>query len=797
MVTEEGTGVTALWEGEEKVLAPAFSDITTSDVLGLKLRIYDESGTYQDKIFEFMLDPDPLVNPSDGVYEEVEFVVTNGCTSTGTITITSPDSTSVVEVSVTSGDTVTDVADKIYAQATDFTNWDLEYDTVDTITFVATGYEEVGDFTFDPGTTPDTGVTATITVTVEGENQDPLQEFDEEVAPEATDYQSFLDIAVILNRVLNHPNVTTNGGVDSHISAVIRTGSEMPGEMETLGSCYDIFFVPNPLDQGTVAGVEILEYATGARDVAKLLNNNQVSGIPYAKFPADYRTIAKVIQAKTGGLDRTYIRIQSPVDDIESSMIAFSNVSNDWYTDLFGVPYKSSCYGVKRMSLITNKTIGNNRTFGNILYEVNKFYVPIYFSQNDTYTVLDELGEVESTEPTERKAYISYVYDISNKVLIGNTNDWYDATTVEYIYNTDINVTTREVDPNTSEHLIKFNFDIQTFKNSIYVINSDITAAQINFATITSNYVEASFPSFTSGDTLNFLIDGLESDYATKHILVDLSLVTSTATLYIAIQTAFAEVELEYDAITEYFTVTSTSITIKNNIKDETGNIIFFPDEGGTAAESLFDITFGGSPVEITITGDYYFTFELDTSTNKRDVFLNRVDGSTAYPDGTFYASYINDRRFEIDYISLNDTIIDEESMESYLFPYKVIGVENTFYKPLFKPFDIGATITYDKSFNRNNIKSQIESYLYSKFGEIKFGVSLSKSEIFAAILDGTVPGIKYATIDYFGFDYNDQGNFPSTELITADFDEIVVLKETQTYLNEPITGLVFNYVKA
>lgn len=686
-----GDGVDALWDGDEKILAPYFETITTSTPLGMKLRIYHTGGTYEDRIYNFNLDPDN--NP------------------------------------------------------------------------------------FDPA--------------------DDYQVFDSEVTPEENDYQSFLDIATILNRVLNYANVPTNGGIVSNVRVTLE--ASVPSEPD-LGTCYDMFFRVNPDNPGDVIGVELLAFDSPASDCVRLLNGAQVAGLPPAKLYADYRNCVRAIHFSENDILKYYIKITSPIVGATESMIEFQDITNDWYQTLFNIDYKSSCYGIRRLSLITNQNI-TDHTMGNFIYEFNQYFIPSYLPNYDTY--LYENGDIGYTN---RLAYLSFIFSNTNKVLLGYTNNWYTPDTVEHVYNTILDED-RNVVNSQSSIVMKFTKEKVDQINSIYKITSDITVAQgIGNSVTTTN---SDFASLVSTDVLYLAIDytvgppatsGADPSYwDTKLFGTSLNGITNITQLYDALKANFeANVDTYYALPFEsYVSIYGDTLTIQCRNLD--GKVCFYDNTGLTSkgAEKLFNVSFlaGYDYCETVSSGDYYLSYESAVGTLKKSVYINKISTSANFPDGDFYCHYINDRRYEIDPLTGEDAIIDEEAMESYLFPYKVIGVENVFAKPLFTTFDCSATISFDKSFSKADIQIALEKKVNEKYGEIKFGNYVSKSDLLATILDKTIPGITYATINYLGYNYTDQVNYPDVEKIDADFDEILVVRENEISSGTNNRGLIFRYV--
>jgi len=604
--------------------------------------------------------------------------------------------------------------------------------------------------------------------------------------------RSLIDITKIINRTF----------VSQDIDLVCKMSNSMQGEENT---CYGMFIMPlltnydNEINP--IKGVKIQPVSNSTNDLFWYLSGASSGGylVPNEKKWADYSKVVSVITADFNGTNKSFLYMQSPVIGEEYSNITTTTKSEnvDCLFDIFGLANHGSCNGIRRVSLITNDELAE---VGNIIYEINSFSIPYYFSDL-TLTFTDDAIHNNRNIVINNKLYINYVRDSQESLQLGNTTDYFKVDTVHNIYNSVID-SNGEIDINLSSFDMRFTKKKEDI-NSIYAIDNlssekVVTLQQAGFAKKDSLQAEMdgvfSLPAFTSNDSISFSIDFEdETDEDAKFCFIQLSPeINSLDELFTLIYSLMSKNEV-YEGVTSNFLIKDPVrkiITIKNNKKDNDGVLKFYADDN--VLNEGFNKIFGGSRLEqdlvIKCSGDYYLSF-VD-----KQVFINKMTGSVNVPDSRIYAHYISDRRNEKDAEGQN-IILEEDALISYLYPYKVLSIENSLKIPRFKTFDIAGKVFFNSLKTANDIKEKVETAIRSTYNlsNSDFGISIVKSKIFKII--HSIDGVEYAEISYLGYDYvKDPAGVDN--ILVSDFDQIPIVCEDITGADgtSKIHGIMFSY---
>lgn len=201
---------------------------------------------------------------------------------------------------------------------------------------------------------------------------------------------------------------------------------------------------------------------------------------------------------------------------------------------------------------------------------------------------------------------------------------------------------------------------------------------------------------------------------------------------------------------------------------------------------------------------------EFDFSNNS--MMLNKIEKEESLvPDLDLYLHFINDRRyveeiFDGRIIVDEDTgvpiktpgnalgTLDEDRLKSFMNDKKIVSVENVFKQTKFRTFDVKANVYYNRAFSRDDIRQRVEKSLrdFYNLRNRNYAESVSRSKIMSIIHENF--GVEFVELEYLGFD----ATKPETSvenILTADFDEIIVLSENISFGGRVIRGLIFNYL--
>lgn len=117
----------------------------------------------------------------------------------------------------------------------------------------------------------------------------------------------------------------------------------------------------------------------------------------------------------------------------------------------------------------------------------------------------------------------------------------------------------------------------------------------------------------------------------------------------------------------------------------------------------------------------------------------------------------------------------EEATVLKYLKDKRLISQDYIIKDPMFTSFDFKATVYVSKGFDRDLIKGQVESSVFTNFkiNNLEFAEPVAASNILKLI--SAVEGIEYTTIDYFGRDYQlyrDYIMLPKSAIIRSSTDK-------------------------
>jgi len=186
---------------------------------------------------------------------------------------------------------------------------------------------------------------------------------------------------------------------------------------------------------------------------------------------------------------------------------------------------------------------------------------------------------------------------------------------------------------------------------------------------------------------------------------------------------------------------------------------------------------------------------------------LNKINNSNTIsnlPDLSFYLHFVFDKRFvqdAFDGATVNGVqtsgfplgSLDEDIYDESLQDNKIGGIDHVFKESKFTTFDIEGTVYHDKVYSAADIKQSIEEALNSAFSleQRDYGEPVARSKIMSIIHD--IDGVDYIEMSYLGPDATNLSTNVSN-VISADFDEIIVISETRYLAGEQVHGIKFDY---
>jgi len=559
------------------------------------------------------------------------------------------------------------------------------------------------------------------------------------------------------------------------------------GAMQTAvaGGDIEAFFVQSQAN-GACKDVRISRTNTTTGDIV-LADSGTVVDIldAYGALPintspvahGDYSNVASIF---TRGTTEKYIKLTSPNAGPNSIiMIKEPTVgsSRDATNEALGLKFSDygvttlNNYGQRRLTIITRNSAEDD--FGDFIYEhgsliINKedleiIYLNYLKSKKETIRLGNYYTENFTESDPEWKHSALRLYNTTYK----STED-------------PNNPLEEEIDYELSKFILKFTRK-ETNLNSIFKISSDIILEETTEPTITSVDL-TSFPS-VSGKFIKISIN--ENPF----IKVPTDTATTIDSLIALLNTNWGD-QAKEKAIDEnliFATRENNKIILKIGDKTKTGNITIYDDETNLIGSTVF-ATPVGENTKIMPDGDYYlehYTPAPDPNLTPEEKFgyftINIIkEKSDNIPDLKFMSHLVNDRRHKF----LDETVYrlrtDEDDLKEALYPYKIVGIENTFQTPIFSTFDVEAEIFIEVSASAEQIKQKVESALrdFYSLEKSNLGLDINKSEIIGIVLK--IDGVRFMDISYFGKDYTDQTGYGVNQInrIVVDFDEICVLSD-------------------
>ncbi len=521
-----------------------------------------------------------------------------------------------------------------------------------------------------------------------------------------------------------------------------------------------------------IEGVESHELVGTAKNLIEELDGD----IGQAIGAGSYLNVAKaVVNGST-----SFIQIESPsrgsAAKIEIDVSGALNASNR----VFGFADNLSVLGEKKLTINEDS---------NLVYENNFFY----FIEN------------------KKNFYIQFLIDDKKSIPIGKYFlDNFSETDTNYrgkadrVYNTSYNELTKKIDYFNSNFIVKFTKE--KIKNlSLLTINNSWDLKQATFPEV-STVDNPNTVDFTDKYEIKITIDnndhkiidvtGDKGIKGSNYLLEDISNAINN-NLQLALYEFPSYKFFSYTKIEgEKIIIRSPNNNNESYILIESGT----KDGSSSCFSDLFD-----TPAVSTPSGDYFLFFDEE----KKEMNLKKLEGTEGnpnvsnMPDFPFYFHFIFDKRVydgiydgEDGRPGVKKNTLDEDNLLNYLNNYKIVGVNNVFKIPKFTTFDIACSIEYNKFFSREDVRKKIEKIIVDNFKleSMEFGMSVYKSKI-SSLIQGVL-GVENVSIDYFGHDYENNGqNYDS--FIPVDFNEILVLSENKTIDGKRIKGMIFEYRKS
>jgi len=524
-------------------------------------------------------------------------------------------------------------------------------------------------------------------------------------------------------------------------------------------------------------GTVILEDSNSPQDLLVAYEATPLSTMPVSS--GDYTTVATRVDDEYG----SHVKLMSPNSGSTSTVMLKPPVDaqQSCLANLFGLSIQADnvsqydCYGQRALTIIYRDS--EELDFADFIYE----HGTINFTPEDPTFVY--LNYIESTKDTIQLGhYFNQEFEISDP-------EWRPVD--ERIYNThyivdplDPDAKNELFDIDHSNVLLKFTKE-ETIKNSIYIINNDYGLKQADFPTITTKDLET-FPSLAQKVLTIQINDNVP-------IVANLDSVGSTTGLVATLNTLFNEQANEsLGENINFAEIDENDLThIKLSIDNNKNGTIKFIGETSSANTLLFDeITVEENDYVVYPDGDYYL--EHNTTTDSIDMV--KVPTAQNIPDTPFYIHYVADRRHEFIDPERKKIHTDEDDLISYMFPYKIAGVENRFMRPVFTTFDVKGEIFISKAIPKQQIQYNVDkavrdAYSIQNTGTViledsnspqdllEFNKPVIKSELSKIIMN--VPGVRYVEISYFGKDMTDVENTNIENRIESGFDEIIVLSDS------------------
>jgi len=515
---------------------------------------------------------------------------------------------------------------------------------------------------------------------------------------------------------------------------------------------------------------------------------------------------------------KTYFIMRSPTKGV-ASKITFKMVDYQAYTQIFGITYSTQnlyCYGQKRLAIsvsglpakINNVfTFSSSTTFGKLYYEGGSF---------------------NAIQP---QIYINYVYEINDSIFVGDHLLETRSEAARLIYNTILTerIVGAEkkvtVNKTLSSPIVKVTQN-PVNKPAIYSIDG-MDLVKSTPAKKTFNI--SSLAPINSGNSYLFKIR-IDNQTTTSSFVLN----STTLGIWSSNDDFFVRVcaylnpslsSLVYDG-------PSTVVTY-----DSSSNILtFITKDVGVYGKITFVKSTGNDFLSLLLGSSVYDTWESETSYYvDGDYQLEWIDDNYQYKfsvtnnpnsligDGVNYFHFVEDNRLirrvasqrgdDLNvsselydaYFEKYKVITDEDELNAYLEPYRIVGVQNQFKQPVITPFTISADVYVSASIGVSQAKRNLEAAMYERFNlnNAQIGVSLSKSEIIAEMIK--INGVIFVDFKYLGKDpkgeYIEKSSYDLVdpevklrEFIDCSFDEMLVLSENVIELSRQVAGFLINY---
>lgn len=545
--------------------------------------------------------------------------------------------------------------------------------------------------------------------------------------------------------------------------------------------------------------------------------DNTVTGVAYTTGTVSYASVCSLDTSSVVG--KTYFVMRSPVKGF-ASKITFKTTENQAYTRVFGITYSNQnlyCYGQKRLSVSVSGTPSL----------VNSVYT---FSPSSTFGKLYyEGGAFNATQP---QIYLNYVYENNDSIFVGDHLLATRAEAARLIYNTIL--TERNVGA-----VLKVTVDKTLSIPIVKVTQNPIQAPAIY--SIAGMDLVVSTPAIKEFDTSSLAAIGTGETFLFK-IQIDAQVAPSSFTLnsttlggvwvdnddFFAKVCVYLNASLSpqvYNGPVTVVSYNSTSNVLKFTTKDVgvVGKIIFVKSASSDFLSLLLGVTVYNTWANETyyyVNGDYQLEWIDDNYQYKFSVTNNPL---SLIGDGVNYFHFVEDNRLirrvaaqrgdDLNvsselydaYFEKYKVVTDEDELNSFLEPYRIVGIQNQFKQPVITPFTISADVYVSASIGVSQVKRSLEAAIYQRYNleNAQIGVSLSKSEIIAEMIK--VNGVIFVDFKYLGKDpkeefvYKTSYNDVSTdvklrEFIDCTFDELLVLSENVIELSRQVAGFLINY---
>lgn len=525
-------------------------------------------------------------------------------------------------------------------------------------------------------------------------------------------------------------------------------------------TCYDI-----RIQRTTQTGTVILEDSNDPYDLLVAFGATPLKTSPINS--GDYSHVAsKVIDE-----DGVYVKLTSPNKGSGSLIVLKPSISlgQNCLLSLFGLDIETdertsyTCYGERAITLIYRDT--NEADFGDIIYEH---------------------GSINFTKEDPENIYLNFIKDKTNRISLGTYfNTAYDISEPEWkpidkrIYNTLYKVDPEDqtgkreyFDIDNSNIYLKFTSN-EARGNSIFTIQNDYNLKRATSPKIVSKFIhEFPAPSLLAGKNLTIQINNNFQQ------VISLDTVTSVQDLVNLLNQYFNnEANEMYNKGIHFATANvdangkgTFTLTVDNN---KNGKIVIIGNSESAAQYFFNEIINNTDSFVKYADGDYYL--ELNPVTDTIDMV--KIETAENVPDIPFYIHYVADRRHVFIDPEVKKEHTDEDDLQTYLYPYKIAGIQNVFRRPVFTTFDIKADVYCSKAIPKEQIKYNVEKVLRETYSLAKaeFNKSIIKSEVTKIIMD--VPGVRYVEVRYFGKDMTK----PETNIdnrIESGFDEIIVISD-------------------